>query len=60
MEKKLYFSDLTDKRDNQGERDDLGNIIVMSIYAVLCDYTNTENMAFFMKLQESYFEKCWI
>lgn len=29
----------------------------MSIYAVLCGYTDAENMAFFMKLQEPYFEK---
>lgn len=32
-------------------------IIVMSIYAVLCGYTDAENMALFMKLQEPYFEK---
>ena len=57
MEMKLYFSELTDKRDNRGLRHDLGNIIVMSIYAVLCGYTDAENMAFFMKLQEPYFEK---
>ena len=57
MEMKLYFSDLTDNRDNRGLRHDLGNIIVMSIYAVLCGYTDAENMAFFMKLQEPYFEK---
>lgn len=29
----------------------------MSIYAVLCGYTDAENMAFFMKLQEPYFSK---
>lgn len=57
MEMKMYFSDLTDNRDNRGLRHDLGNIIVMSIYAVLCGYTDAENMAFFMKLQEPYFEK---
>ena len=57
MEMKLYFSDLTENRDNRGLRHDLGNIIVMSIYAVLCGYIDAENMAFFMKLQESYFEK---
>lgn len=57
MEMKLYFSELADKRDNRGLRHDLGNIIVMSIYAVLCGYTDAENMAFFMKLQEPYFEK---
>ena len=39
MEMKLYFSELADKRDNRGLRHDLGNIIVMSIYAVLCGYT---------------------
>lgn len=29
----------------------------MGIYAVLRGYTDAENMAFFMKLQEPYFEK---
>ena len=29
----------------------------MGIYAVLRGYTDAENMAFFMKLQEHYFEK---
>ncbi len=57
MEMKMYFSDLADNRDSRGLRHDLGNIIVMSIYAVLCGYTDAENMAFFMKLQEPYFEK---
>lgn len=57
MEMKLYFSELADTRDNRGLRHDFGNIIVMSIYAVLCGYTDAENMAFFMKLQEPYFEK---
>lgn len=51
----MYFSDLTDSRDHRGLRHDLSNIIVMSIYAVLCGYTDAENMAFFMKLQEPYF-----
>ena len=55
MEMKMYFTDLTDSRDNRGLRHELGNIIVMSIYAVLCGYTDAENMAFFMKLQETYF-----
>ena len=57
MEMKIYFSDLTDSRDNRGRRHELQNIIVMSIYAVLCGYTDAENMAFFMKLQEPYFSK---
>ena len=52
----MYFSDLKDNRDNRGLKHDLGDIIVMSIYAVLCGYTDAENMAFFMKLQEPYFE----
>lgn len=47
----MYFSDLIDRRDN------LGDIIVINIYAVLCGYKDTENMAFFMKLQEPYFSK---
>ena len=57
MEMKKYFSDLVDSRDNRGLRHTLVDIVVMSIYAVLCGYTDAENMAFFMKLQEPYFEK---
>lgn len=49
MEMKMYFSKLVDSRDKRGL------IIVMSIYAVLCGHTDAENMAFFMKFQESYF-----
>lgn len=52
-----YFSVLEDPRDNRGLRHELGNVIVMSIYAVLCNCTDAENMAYFMKLQESYFTK---
>ena len=50
MEMKMYFSKLPDSRDNRGLKHELSNIIVMSIYAVLCGYTDAENMAFFMKL----------
>ena len=56
MEMYQYFSVLKDPRDVRGLRHELGNIIVMSIYAVLCGYTDAENMAYFMKLQESYFK----
>lgn len=57
LQMKMYFSDLVDSRDNRGLRHTLVDIIVMSIYAVLCGYTDAENMAFFMKLQEPYFSK---
>lgn len=57
MEMKMYFSKLPDSRDTRGLKHELGDIIVMSIYAVLCGYTDAENMAFFMKLQETYFTK---
>ena len=56
MEMYHYFSILKDSRDVRGLRHELGNIIVMSIYAVLCGCTDTENMAYFMKLQEPYFK----
>ena len=52
-----YFSVLEDPRDTRGLRHELGKIIVMSIYAVLCGCTDAENMGYFMKLQESYFTK---
>lgn len=51
-----YFSGLKDPRDVRGLRHELG-IIVMSIYAVLCGCTDAETMAYFMKLQETYFTK---
>ncbi len=57
LEMKMYFLDLVDSRDNRGLRHTLVDIVVMSIYAVLCGYTDAENMAFFMKLQEPYFSK---
>lgn len=57
LEMKTYFSDLVDSRDNRGLRHTLVDIVVMSIYAVLCGYTDAENMAFFMKRQEPYFSK---
>ena len=57
LEMKMYFSDLVDSRDNRGLRHTLVDLVVMSIYAVLCGYTDAENMAFFMKLQEPYFSK---
>ena len=54
MEMKNNFLDWVDSRDNRGLRHTLVDIVVMSIYAVLCGYTDAENMAFFMKLQEPY------
>lgn len=57
LEMKMYFLDLVDSRDHRGLRHNLADIVVMSIYAVLCGYTDAENMAFFMKLQEPYFSK---
>lgn len=57
MEMYKYFSVLEEPRDVRGLRHELGNIIVMSICAVLCGCTDAENMAYFMKIQESYFKK---
>lgn len=57
MEMYKYFSVMKDPRDTRGLRHELGNIIVMSIYAVLCGLTDAEHMAYFMKLQETYFTK---
>ena len=54
---KNVFFKVPDRRDNRGLKHKLANIIVMSIYAVLCGYIDAENMAFFMKLQETYFTK---
>lgn len=46
LEMKQYFLDLVDRRDTRGLRHNLADIVVMSIYAVLCGYTDAENMAF--------------
>jgi len=49
------FSVLDDPRDIRGKRHKLIDIIIMTIYAILCGYTDFVNIADFIKLKEDYF-----
>lgn len=49
------FSVLDDPRDIRGKKHKLIDIIIMTIYAILCGYTDFVNIADFMKLKEDYF-----
>ena len=51
----MYFNELDDFRDTRGLRHELTNIIVMSIYGILCGNFDAESIAFFLDLNKEYF-----
>lgn len=51
----MYFNELDDPRDTRGLKHELTNIIVMSIYGILCGYNDCENIAYFLELNKEYF-----
>lgn len=51
----MYFNELEDPRDTRGLKHELTNIIVMSIYGILCGYNDCENIAYFLELKKEYF-----
>ncbi len=55
--KSLYnhFEILEDPRDTRGKRHELINILIMTIYGILCGYTDFTNLADFLKVYEDYF-----
>ena len=55
--KSLYnhFEVLEDPRDTRGKRHELINILIMTIYGILCGYTDFTNLADFLKVHEVYF-----
>ena len=55
--KSLYnhFEILEDPRDIRGKRHKLVNILIMTIYGILCGYTDFTNLADFLKVHENYF-----
>ncbi len=55
--KSLYnhFEILEDPRDIRGKRHELVNILIMTIYGILCGYTDFTNLADFLKVYEDYF-----
>lgn len=55
--KSLYehFKVLEDPRDIRGKKHNLINILIMTIYGILCGYTDFTNLADFLKVHEVYF-----
>ncbi len=55
--KSLYnhFEILEDPRDIRGKKHELVNILIMTIYGILCGYTDFTNLADFLKVYEDYF-----
>jgi hypothetical protein len=49
------FEKLEDIRDNRGKKHKLIDIIVMSIYAIICGETDFENIADWLELRSEYF-----
>ena len=49
------FEVLQDPRDIRGKRYKLIDILIMTIYAILCGQEDYVNIAYFMKLKEEYF-----
>lgn len=50
------FSTIPDPRDNRGKRYKLIDLLIMTIYGILNGYDDFDNMADFLKQNESYFK----
>lgn len=50
-----HFEIIDDPRDIRGKKHELINIIIMTIYGILCGYTDFTNLADFLKVHEEYF-----
>lgn len=50
-----HFEILEDPRDIRGKRHELINILIMTIYGILCGYTDFTNLADFLKVHDDYF-----
>ena len=50
-----HFEILEDPRNIRGKKHELINIIIMTIYGILCKYTDFTNLADFLKVHEDYF-----
>lgn len=51
------FEVLEDPRDKRGKKYKLIDILIMTIYGLLCGLKDYTNIAYFMKLKEDYFTK---
>lgn len=47
-----HFEILEDSRDIRGKKHKLSDILVMTIYGTLCEYTDFVNMEYFLTLHE--------
>ncbi len=52
-----HFELLEDPRDIRGKKHELVNILIITIYGILCGYTDFINLADFLKVHEEYFTK---
>ena len=50
-----HFEILEDPRDIRGKKHELINILIMTIYGILCKYSDFTNLADFLKVHEEYF-----
>lgn len=50
-----HFEILEDPRDIRGKKHELINILIMTIYGILCGYVDFTNLADFLKVNETYF-----
>ena len=50
-----HFEVLEDPRDIRGKKHELTNILVMTVYGILCGYSDFTNLADFLKVDEDYF-----
>lgn len=50
-----HFELLEDPRDIRRKKHELINIMIMTIYGILCGYTDFTNLADFLKVHEDYF-----
>lgn len=51
-----HFEILEDPRDIRGKKYELINILILTIYGILCGYTDFTNMTDFLKLNEEHFK----
>lgn len=51
-----HFEILEDPRDIRGKKHELINILILTIYGILCSYTDFTNMTDFLKLNEEHFK----
>ena len=51
-----HFEILEDPRDIRGKKNELINILILTIYGILCGYTDFTNMTDFLKLNEEHFK----